>query len=221
MADYSHGRARIPILSTGVSNSPASVLNWSVLPYDVSAFGVCMYVKCPTKPDVETVSCPTKPDSGKTEINPKSYGRVPASIVYDRRLSSYDIRVYASLAIDERSGVSKSSGRFGADALAMNKDTFYASIQKLLQLNHIERKAGTGVNGVPSHYALRSIVFGNAGPVVSTPSAKKRPTLLKCAECHKPRVLGKAGWCKACAAKHDRIRETEGVVMRMVGGMVA
>lgn len=176
-----------------------------------------MYVRCPTKPDVEPVSCPTKPDNPELAINPKSYGRVPASVVYDRRLSAFDIRVYASLAIDERSGLSKSSGRFGADALAMNKDTFYASIRKLLELKHIQRSPGTGVNGVPSQYSLCSIVFGNAGPAISVPVAKARPVLSKCGECRKPRVLRKTGWCKACEEKHDRVREMEGVVVRMVG----
>ena len=151
----------------------------------------------------------------------KSYGRIPGTVTFDKLLSDRDKTIYSILAHYERKGIVNCGLRKMASVLGISKNRIGKSIDVLVARGHIERMEGTGVDGLRSNYRLLSPVFGGTETTAQPAQPKARPKVSKCLHCHKPRVLAKTGWCKACAAEKTAERKMEGVVIRMVGGMLA
>lgn len=170
----------------------------------------------------KSVSPRTNAFSGK-EVNKHRFSRVSEGVTGDRRLDDIDVRVYCALTSGITKGnVSTVSVRRVKELSGKSMSAIVESLKTLIACGHIEKTPVR--SGMRACYTLLAPVFNGGkvshlGETVATSDLpqKMRPTIAKCGDCHKPRVLRKTGWCKGCEEKHDRVREMEGVVVRMVG----
>lgn len=97
--------------------------------------------------------------SGQTVQANEHFSRIPDSVLLDKRLSCYAVRVYALLAGYTRNdGVATAGIRWIAEKTAMNKSTVVDSIEALHAAGHISQatKSGKAVRGA---YRLTSKMF--------------------------------------------------------------
>ncbi len=137
-------------------------------------------------------------------INPYKYARIPASVLFDVKLTPEDKTVYCALAFKEKDGMLESGLRFIGDLLGISRNRVKRSIERLVKFEHVARSIAK--RGDRSQYVLRSPIFSGKGSfytgrsaVVSSNVSPKRQSK-PCPKCHKPcfQIL-KAGWCRACA----------------------
>lgn len=142
----------------------------------------------------------------------RRFGRLPADLVVDARLSDSAVRVYAVLALQVFSGnVSAIGIRQLCRVMARGPETILKELRILEQFGHI--RATKGENGRRSRYELTSPVFGKPGSGVegelempaSEAQSRHRPTV-RCPRCHQERPgLLRIGWCRSCNWA-DRVR---------------
>lgn len=153
------------------------------------------------------------------EVNENRFSRVSEAVTCDHKLDDIDVRIYCALTSGITNGnVSTVSTRRIEELTGKSRSAIVESIKLLAERGHIIKSQVK--SGMRASYKLTAPVFNN-GKVSSLSGTLMqdqvtRPALAKCAECRKPRVLAKTGWCKKCEEKHDRVREMEGVVVRMI-----
>lgn len=124
----------------------------------------------------ETVS--GKSVSSKMKRSVRWHGRIPASVLLDKELSSEAVRVYGLLALSVYQGTVAYVGmREIGRIIGKSAATVKRRIDELAAREHIVPRPGK--NGQRSHYHLTSPVFGQkqrAGvtEVVSAPSGGQR-----------------------------------------------
>lgn len=115
----------------------------------------------------------------------EKYTRIPSSVLFDTSLSSFDVRVYGTLAIAAWQGSTCSVGmRYIASSLGSTPRLVNKSIRKLLEAKHVIRPDGAR-NGSRAIYILTSPVFGQkqgrANVVRSAPKGKRLVSVNKTA----------------------------------------
>lgn len=121
--------------------------------------------------------------SGDTRI--EKYTRIPASVLLDTTLSSFDVRVFGVLALATWQGSTCSVGmRHIAKSLGSTTRLVQQSVQRLIVAKHLT-VPGEPKRGMRAIYILTSQVFGQkqgrVNVVRSTPKGKRLVSVEKSA----------------------------------------
>lgn len=129
---------------------------------------------------------------GRKDLS-RLFGRVPASVLLDPRLTAGDKEVYAAMALHTwGSNVCQESLRVLATMIAGDHTHVLKSAKRLVEAGHIAKE---GRQRKGSRWVLLSPVFSTEVPVVE--EARKR---VRCCDCGKiRRGVAITGRCRACA----------------------
>lgn len=139
--------------------------------------------------------------SGRTVLSAASgrdvehFSRIPDSVLLDKRLSPYAVRVYALLAGYTRGdGVATVGIRWIAEKTAMNKDTVTSSIAELEAAGHLSpsKRAGKPIRGA---YRLTAPIFRKS--VIGEAAGQQVEYYVSDGVEHKREVVSRPRSCKA------------------------
>ena len=159
---------------------------------------------------------PDEPKSGRSTDPRSGFGRVPAEVRRDRRLTHCDVHLYAELAGSERGGVANIGERLLSKLVRIKRRSVRESMARLIQCGYVAVEQRN--ERCRAYYRLTDPIF--SVPAFAEPAEPVSfvSPLITCPKCKKPcGGLLKTGWCRSC----NWYVKMDGLVRRVVRQEIA